>query len=110
MSTDGEMAIFGVAAQYLRKSEKERTEAQTRPFDSKTACFVNDEKEMYVKAEIQERADGKVSVKTADDRVGGLKCCSNKLLLMITEHSLGKKELSVYEMSHKNIILSNILE
>lgn len=39
MSTDGEMTIFGVAAQYLRKSEKERTEAQTRPFDSKTACF-----------------------------------------------------------------------
>uniref|UniRef100_A0A3Q4GW66 Myosin motor domain-containing protein n=1 Tax=Neolamprologus brichardi TaxID=32507 RepID=A0A3Q4GW66_NEOBR len=68
MSIDGEMTIFGVAAQYLRKSEKERTEAQTRPFDSKTACFVSDEKEMYVKAEIQERADGKVSVKTADDR------------------------------------------
>lgn len=80
MSTDGEMTIFGVAAQYLRKSEKERTEAQTRPFDSKTSCFASDEKEMYVKAEIQERADGKVSVKTADDRVGGLKCCSNKLL------------------------------
>uniref|UniRef100_A0A3B4FZ43 Myosin-3-like n=1 Tax=Pundamilia nyererei TaxID=303518 RepID=A0A3B4FZ43_9CICH len=68
MSTDGEMTIFGVAGQYLRKSEKERTEAQTRPFDSKTACFASDEKEMYVKAEIQERADGKVSVKTADDR------------------------------------------
>lgn len=80
MSTDGEMTIFGVAAQYLRKSEKERTEAQTRPFDSKTACFASDEKEMYVKAEIQERADGKVNVKMADDRVGGLKCCSNKLL------------------------------
>uniref|UniRef100_A0A3B4FWF7 Myosin-3-like n=1 Tax=Pundamilia nyererei TaxID=303518 RepID=A0A3B4FWF7_9CICH len=59
MSTDGEMTIFGVAGQYLRKSEKERTEAQTRPFDSKTACFASDEKEMYVKAEIQERADGK---------------------------------------------------
>lgn len=29
---------------------------------------------------------------------------------MTTEHSLGEKELSVYEMSHKDIILSNILE
>lgn len=73
MSTDGEMAIFGPAAQFLRKSEKERTEAQSRPFDSKTACFVSDEKELYVKAEIQNKADGKVTVKTIDDRVGGLK-------------------------------------
>ncbi|XP_053194921.1 myosin-1B-like [Scomber japonicus] len=68
MSTDGEMAIFGSAAQYLRKSEKERIEAQSRPFDSKIACFVSDEKELYVKAEIQDKADGKVTVKTVDDR------------------------------------------
>lgn len=69
MSTDGEMAIFGPAAQYLRKSEKERIEAQSRPFDNKTACFVSDDKELYVKAEVQDRADGKVTVKTLDDRV-----------------------------------------
>ncbi|XP_042248515.1 myosin heavy chain, fast skeletal muscle-like [Thunnus maccoyii] len=68
MSTDGEMAIFGAAAQYLRKSEKERMEAQSRPFDSRTACFVSDEKELYVKAEIQDKADDKVTVKTMDDR------------------------------------------
>uniref|UniRef100_A0A4W6E993 Uncharacterized protein n=1 Tax=Lates calcarifer TaxID=8187 RepID=A0A4W6E993_LATCA len=68
MSTDGEMAIFGPAAQFLRKSERERTEAQSRPFDSKTACFASDEKELYVKAEIQDRVDGKVTVKTIDDR------------------------------------------
>lgn len=73
MTTDGEMAIFGPAAQFLRKSEKERTEAQSRPFDSKTACFVSDEKELYAKAEIQDKADGKVTVKTMDDRVCGLK-------------------------------------
>uniref|UniRef100_A0A3B4VQR6 Myosin-1B-like n=1 Tax=Seriola dumerili TaxID=41447 RepID=A0A3B4VQR6_SERDU len=69
MSTDGEMAIFGPAAQFLRKSEKERTEAQARPFDSKTACFVSDEKELYVKAEIQDSVDGKVTVKSVDDRI-----------------------------------------
>lgn len=72
MTTDGEMTIFGPAAQFLRKSERERTEAQSRPFDGKTACFVSDEKELYVKAEIQDRADGKITVKTIDDKVGGL--------------------------------------
>lgn len=72
MSTDGEMSIFGPASQFLYKSERERTEAQARPFDSKAACFVSDEKELYVKAEIQDKEDGKVTVKTVDDRVGGL--------------------------------------
>ncbi|XP_067333849.1 myosin-4-like isoform X2 [Channa argus] len=70
MSTDGEMAIFGPAAQFLRKSEKERMEAQSRPFDSKTACFISDEREIYVKAEIQDKADGRVTVNTIDDKVG----------------------------------------
>uniref|UniRef100_UPI0037E91C34 myosin-4-like n=1 Tax=Semicossyphus pulcher TaxID=241346 RepID=UPI0037E91C34 len=68
MSLDGEMAIFGPAAQFLRKSERERTEAQSRPFDSKTACFISDDKELYVKAEIQEREGGKVTAKMLDDR------------------------------------------
>lgn len=71
MSSDGEMAIFGPASQYLRKSERERTEAQARPFDSKTACFVSEDKEVYGKATIQDKADGKVNVKTEDDRVCG---------------------------------------
>lgn len=79
MSTDGEMAIFGPAAQFLRKSEKERIEAQARPFDGKKACFVSDEKELYVKAEIQDKADGKATVRTVDDRVGGLKASADKL-------------------------------
>ncbi|XP_074552043.1 myosin-4-like [Halichoeres trimaculatus] len=68
MSTDGEMAIFGPAAPFLRKSERERTEAQSRPFDSKTACFVSDEKELYVKAEITDRDGANVTAKTQDDR------------------------------------------
>ncbi|XP_008415321.1 myosin-4-like isoform X1 [Poecilia reticulata] len=68
MSSDGEMAVFGPAAQFLRKSEKERAEAQNRPFDSKTACFVSDAAELYVKAEVQDRSEAGVTVKTADDR------------------------------------------
>ncbi|XP_072501187.1 myosin-13 [Notamacropus eugenii] len=68
MSSDMEMAIFGEAAPYLRKPEKERIEAQNRPFDSKKACFVEDEKEMYVKGMIESRENDKVIVKTLDDR------------------------------------------
>uniref|UniRef100_H2QC97 Myosin heavy chain 13 n=1 Tax=Pan troglodytes TaxID=9598 RepID=H2QC97_PANTR len=68
MSSDAEMAIFGEAAPYLRKPEKERIEAQNRPFDSKKACFVADDKEMYVKGMIQTRENDKVIVKTLDDR------------------------------------------
>uniref|UniRef100_A0A8C2THI0 Myosin-3-like n=1 Tax=Coturnix japonica TaxID=93934 RepID=A0A8C2THI0_COTJA len=67
MSSDAEMAIFGEAAPYLRKSEKERIEAQNRPFDAKAACFVVDQKQMYVKGTIQGREGGKVTVKTYDD-------------------------------------------
>ncbi|MEJ1273101.1 hypothetical protein NN561_003960 [Cricetulus griseus] len=68
MSSDAEMAIFGEAAPYLRKPEKERIEAQNRPFDSKKACFAVDDKEMYVKGMIQSRENDKVIVKTLDDR------------------------------------------
>ncbi|CAN8194289.1 unnamed protein product [Coccothraustes coccothraustes] len=64
MSTDAEMAIFGEAAPYLRKSEKERIEAQNKPFDAKTSVFVVHAKESYVKSTITSRESGKVTVKT----------------------------------------------
>ncbi|NWI05060.1 MYH4 protein, partial [Tichodroma muraria] len=67
MSSDAEMAIFGEAAPYLRKPEKERIEAQNRPFDAKSACFVVDDKQMYVKGTIQSKEGGKVTVKKYDD-------------------------------------------
>ncbi|XP_003217135.1 myosin-4 [Anolis carolinensis] len=68
MTSDAEMAVFGEAAPFLRKPEKERIEAQNRPFDAKISTFVVDEKEMYVKGIIQSREAGKVTVKTLDDR------------------------------------------
>ncbi|XP_015211887.1 myosin-4-like [Lepisosteus oculatus] len=68
MSGDSEMSIFGEAAKYLRKSEKERLEAQSRAFDARTACFVDDDKELYVKGVIQSKEGGKVTVKTEDNR------------------------------------------
>uniref|UniRef100_A0A8C5MLM0 Myosin heavy chain 8 n=1 Tax=Leptobrachium leishanense TaxID=445787 RepID=A0A8C5MLM0_9ANUR len=64
---DGEMAAFGPAAQFLRKSEKERIEAQNKPFDAKTNVFVIDPKTMYVKGIIQSRDGGKVTVKKEDN-------------------------------------------
>ncbi|NXL54732.1 MYH1B protein, partial [Podilymbus podiceps] len=72
MSSDAEMAIFGEAAPYLRKSEKERIEAQNKPFDAKTSVFVVHAKESYVKSTIQSKESGKVTVKTEggeDDQI-----------------------------------------
>ncbi|XP_036382014.1 myosin heavy chain, fast skeletal muscle-like [Megalops cyprinoides] len=64
MSSDSEMAVFGEAAPYLRKPERERIEAQNKPFDAKTAVYVCEPKELYVKGNIQSKEGGKVTVKT----------------------------------------------
>lgn len=69
MSSDTEMEVFGIAAPFLRKSEKERIEAQNQPFDAKTYCFVVDSKEEYAKGKIKSTQDGKVTVETEDNRV-----------------------------------------
>uniref|UniRef100_A0A668AQX8 Myosin heavy chain, fast skeletal muscle-like n=1 Tax=Myripristis murdjan TaxID=586833 RepID=A0A668AQX8_9TELE len=64
MSSDAEMAVFGEAAPYLRKPERERIEAQNRPFDAKTAVFVADPKDLYVKGTLLNKEGGKATVKT----------------------------------------------
>ncbi|XP_066560797.1 myosin heavy chain, fast skeletal muscle [Amia ocellicauda] len=64
MSADGEMAVFGPAATYLRKPERERIEAQNKPFDAKTAVFVSEPKELYLKGTLQSKEGGKATVKT----------------------------------------------
>ncbi|NXY81217.1 MYSS protein, partial [Alcedo cyanopectus] len=72
MSSDSEMAIFGAAAPYLRKSEKERIEAQNKPFDAKSSVFVVHPKESFVKGTVQSKDSGKVTVKTEggeDDQI-----------------------------------------
>uniref|UniRef100_UPI0039A3F8C1 Myosin-6 n=1 Tax=Mus musculus TaxID=10090 RepID=UPI0039A3F8C1 len=68
-----QMADFGAAAQYLRKSEKERLEAQTRPFDIRTECFVPDDKEEYVKAKVVSREGGKVTAETENGKTVTIK-------------------------------------
>ncbi|NXI42782.1 MYSS protein, partial [Galbula dea] len=66
---DAEMAAFGEAAPYLRKSEKERIEAQNKPFDAKSSVFVVHPKESFVKGTVQSRESGKVTVKTEGGEV-----------------------------------------
>jgi len=70
MSTDQEMQSFGPAAIYLRKPEKERIEAQNTPFDAKTAYFVTEPAEMYLKGKLVKKEGGKATVE-----VGGGKVC-----------------------------------
>ncbi|XP_041944180.1 myosin heavy chain, fast skeletal muscle-like [Alosa sapidissima] len=61
---DSDMECFGPAALYLRKTEKERIEAQNAPFDAKTAFFVVDKEEDYLKGTLEKREGGKVTIKT----------------------------------------------
>ncbi|KAG7243498.1 hypothetical protein INR49_011054 [Caranx melampygus] len=64
MSTDAEMEQYGPAAVFLRKPERERIEAQNTPFDAKTAYFVVDQAEMYVKGKLVKKEGGKATVET----------------------------------------------
>ncbi|XP_061074920.1 myosin heavy chain, fast skeletal muscle-like [Conger conger] len=66
MSTDAEMSVFGPASVFLRKPEKERIEAQNTPFDAKTAYFVAEPKEMYLKGKLVSREGGKATVETLE--------------------------------------------
>ncbi|XP_049418911.1 myosin heavy chain, fast skeletal muscle-like [Epinephelus fuscoguttatus] len=64
MSSDAEMSVFGEAATYLRRPERERIECQNRPFDAKTAVYVVDPKELFVKGTLQSKEGGKATIKT----------------------------------------------
>ncbi|PKU29766.1 hypothetical protein llap_19931 [Limosa lapponica baueri] len=85
-SPDAEMAAFGEAAPYLRKSEKERIEAQNKPFDAKTSVFVAHPKESFVKGTIQSKESGKVTVKTEGGEVNR----ENQSILITGESGAGK--------------------
>ncbi|KAL2100488.1 hypothetical protein ACEWY4_004882 [Coilia grayii] len=65
---DADMAVYGPAAIYLRKPEKERIEAQSKPFDAKTACYVTDKEELYVKGTVKSRDGGKVVVEVLETK------------------------------------------
>ena len=66
---DAVMREFGKAASFLRKSDRERLEAQTRVFDMKKECFVPDPEVEYVKASVTSRDGDKVTVLTETGKV-----------------------------------------
>ena len=66
---DALMAVFGQAASFLRKSDKERMEASMRPFDMKKECFVPDQVEEFVKASVISRDGDMATVETANGKV-----------------------------------------
>lgn len=66
---DPEMECFGPAAIYLRKPERERIEAQNTPFDAKTAYFVCEPAEMYLKGKLIKKEGGKATVETLTGKV-----------------------------------------
>ncbi|XP_070701646.1 myosin-7 [Pempheris klunzingeri] len=72
---DAAMKEFGPAAPYLRKSDRERLEAQTRPFDMKKECFIPDPDEEYVKASITSREGDKVTAQTERGKTATVKEC-----------------------------------
>ncbi|KAL4658223.1 myosin-16-like [Arapaima gigas] len=49
---------------YLAPSEKEKLEAMNKPYDIKKSCWVKDEKEAFIAAEIQTEQGDQVTVKT----------------------------------------------
>uniref|UniRef100_A0AAV2JTZ1 Myosin heavy chain n=1 Tax=Knipowitschia caucasica TaxID=637954 RepID=A0AAV2JTZ1_KNICA len=69
------MREFGPAASFLRKSDKERLEAQTRPFDMKKECFVPDPEVEFVKASVTLRDGDKVTVQTETGKTVTVKEC-----------------------------------
>ncbi|KAF7645370.1 hypothetical protein LDENG_00205870, partial [Lucifuga dentata] len=69
------MAEFGTAAPYLRKSDKERLEAQTRIFDMKKECFVPDPEVEYVKATVTSRDGNNATVLTENGKTVTVKEC-----------------------------------
>ena len=87
MSTDAEMAIYGKAAIYLRKPERERIEAQSAPFDAKSACYLADVKELYLKGKIIKKDGDKVTVETLETKeVSIIKSESTGRINMISSH------------------------
>ena len=69
MSRDAEMECFGPAALYLRKSNRERVEAQNTAFDAKTAYYVTEPAEMYLKGKLVTKEGGKATVEIQGGKV-----------------------------------------
>ena len=100
MSTDAEMEAYGPAAIYLRKPERERIEAQTSPFDAKTAFFVADPDNMYSKGKLIKREGGKATVETL-----ALEGKESKVSLIVQSNSNDRKDRETDDSSWKHLLI-----
>lgn len=66
---DAEMAFFRATTPYLRKSERECLETQTKLFDLKKESFVPDPVEEFVKATITSQEGDKATAETQGGKV-----------------------------------------
>ncbi|KAI1902149.1 hypothetical protein AGOR_G00041730 [Albula goreensis] len=105
---DAEMAVFGAAAPYLRKSDKERLEAQTRPFDMKKEVFVPDTVEEFVKASVVSRDGDKVTVETYNGKTLTVK---DTQLLQQNPPKFDKiEDMAMLTFLHEPAVLFNLKE
>ncbi|XP_062897019.1 myosin-7-like [Mobula hypostoma] len=94
-----DMSEFGEAASFLRKSEKELMVLQTIAFDGKKRCWVPDEKEAYLEAEILERNGPKVTVETKGGKT-----------LTIKEDDIQQMNPPKFDMIEDMAMLTNLNE
>uniref|UniRef100_A0A667XJV8 Myosin-7 n=1 Tax=Myripristis murdjan TaxID=586833 RepID=A0A667XJV8_9TELE len=105
---DAEMSVFGEAAPYLRKSDRERMEASTRPFDMKKECFVPDVVEEFIKASIVSRDGDKVTVETMHGKTVTVK---ESQLLQQNPPKFDKiEDMAMLTFLHEPAVLYNLKE
>ncbi|XP_043924082.1 myosin heavy chain, skeletal muscle, adult-like [Protopterus annectens] len=108
MDSDAEMSVFGAAAPYLRKSEKERIEAQNMPFDAKTAVFVADPKEHFVKGTLVTKEGGKASVRLENGQIVTVK--DDQVFLRNPPKFDKIEDMSLMTHLHEAAVLYNLKE
>ncbi|XP_043913787.1 myosin-7 [Protopterus annectens] len=105
---DAEMSEFGVAASYLRKSDKERLEAQTRPFDLKRDVFVPDPKQEFIKAKILSKDGDMVTAETEDGKTVTVK---DSLVVQQNPPKFDKiEDMAMLTFLHEPAVLYNLKE
>uniref|UniRef100_A0A8C7Y108 Uncharacterized protein n=1 Tax=Oryzias sinensis TaxID=183150 RepID=A0A8C7Y108_9TELE len=105
---DAEMSVYGAAAPYLRKSDKERMEASTRIFDIKKECFVPDPVEEFVKGTITSRDGDKVTVETQNGKTVTIK---DSEILQQNPPKFDKiEDMAMLTFLHEPAVLFNLKE
>uniref|UniRef100_H3BW93 Myosin-7 n=1 Tax=Tetraodon nigroviridis TaxID=99883 RepID=H3BW93_TETNG len=105
---DAEMAVFGAAAPYLRKSERERMEASTRTFDIKKECFVPDPVQEFVKASVISREGDKVTVETEHGKT--VTCKDTQILQQNPPKFNMIEDMAMLTFLHEPAVLFNLKE